>query len=297
MINEKTALVSVIIPTKNRLHLLNKAVESVARQTYTKVEIIIIDDGSTNAIKHENLTVNIEKKNIIILRNEFSEGGAAARNKGIAYSRGEYIAFLDDDDIYYPVKLAKLVNFLINNPEIDLAFGKVMRNNGILLKPLIRYPKTFSKDFNAKVMNYIHTASSLIRRSALEDVKFRESLNRYQDLQFYLELSAKKKVCFIDEFVAEWSIDQRCDQITSNVSQADFDRSYNSFKDLNEYLKESRFIDKKYYIIYDIYQWRLSKKSTNKDQISLFNILVRNAGSLGVYIKSLLLKKWYFTKL
>jgi glycosyltransferase involved in cell wall biosynthesis len=90
-------LISVIIPTLNRPEFLIRGVRSVVRQTYPNLEIIIVDDGS-----QYNIQSLIEKEfdnlNCRILRNPRCRGGAGARNAGFYESKGEYIAFLDDDD-------------------------------------------------------------------------------------------------------------------------------------------------------------------------------------------------------
>jgi len=98
------SLVSVIIPTRNRQHLLVKAIQSVINQTWRNIEIIVIDDASDDdtLAKVREIITDI---NIIVIHNESPKGGAVARNQGIERASGKYIAFLDDDDTWLPVKL------------------------------------------------------------------------------------------------------------------------------------------------------------------------------------------------
>lgn len=103
--------VSVIIPTRNRSELLQKAVQSVLNQTYQNFEIIIIDDASMPPIK------SYPDSRIRILRNDTPLGGSASRNRGIFASLGLWIAFLDDDDIWQPQKLAQQLQMLEKNPK------------------------------------------------------------------------------------------------------------------------------------------------------------------------------------
>jgi glycosyltransferase involved in cell wall biosynthesis len=114
-------LVSVIIPTYNRAELLPRALESVLAQTYKHVEIIVIDDGSTDSTK-----AILEKysKNIRIIHADHC-GTANARNLGMAASEGEYICFLDSDDSYYPYKIEAQVEVIEAHPEIDMISTEV----------------------------------------------------------------------------------------------------------------------------------------------------------------------------
>jgi glycosyltransferase involved in cell wall biosynthesis len=96
-------LISVILPTYNRDSLLKRAIKSVLRQTFGDFELIIVDDASND--NTPQVVQNLEDPRIKYHRHEFNKGGSAARNTGIKLSKGEYIAFLDDDDEWYPNKL------------------------------------------------------------------------------------------------------------------------------------------------------------------------------------------------
>lgn len=100
-------LVSVIIPTQNRCDLLAKAVASAAAQTHSLLEIIVIDNGSSDGTK--DLMADLLKKEprLIYLREEKNLGGGGARNLGLEKAQGAYVAYLDDDDEWMPDKIAK----------------------------------------------------------------------------------------------------------------------------------------------------------------------------------------------
>lgn len=104
--------VSVIIPVYNRNNSLKDAVESILLQTYKPSEIIIIDDGSFLPV--ENILKNY-KSHVKIIRLESNQGVSSARNKGIIESKGDYIAFLDSDDIFLPEKIEYQINFMKEN--------------------------------------------------------------------------------------------------------------------------------------------------------------------------------------
>lgn len=96
------SLVSVIIPTFNRCHVLRNAVNSVLSQTYRHIEIIIVDDGSTDATEAVISLLPKQNKRIYSVKHPFNRGAQAARNTGIKKARGEWIAFLDSDDVLVP---------------------------------------------------------------------------------------------------------------------------------------------------------------------------------------------------
>lgn len=103
-------LVSVVIPTYNRAEFLPRAVESVLRQTVDDFELIVVDDASTDDT--EAVVERFDDPRVEYVRHGTNRGGSAARNTGIERSSGEYIAFLDSDDEWYPRKLERQVEEL-----------------------------------------------------------------------------------------------------------------------------------------------------------------------------------------
>src|SRR5690625_2563800 len=97
-------LVSVIIPTYKRPHMLARAIESVLNQTYINIEIIIVDDNSIES-SYRKETIEFmrrysEYNNILYVKHKENKGGSVARNTGIAIAKGKFVTFLDDDDEY-----------------------------------------------------------------------------------------------------------------------------------------------------------------------------------------------------
>lgn len=109
--------VSIIIPTYKRSEYLIRAIESVLNQDYTNVEIIVVDDNDPSSIyrkETENkIQIYLENEKVKYMKNEKNLGGALARNVGIHASTGNYITFLDDDDIYLPSKISYQLKFMI----------------------------------------------------------------------------------------------------------------------------------------------------------------------------------------
>ncbi len=111
--------VSVIIPAYNAMTYLPKTVESVLKQSFTDFEVIIVNDGSSDNIEQ---WVNTITDNRIKLISQKNQGTAAARNTGIAHAKGEYLAFLDSDDLWEASNLEKQVYCLDNNPDVGLVY-------------------------------------------------------------------------------------------------------------------------------------------------------------------------------
>ena len=126
-ISSQKPLVSVIIPTFNRGHIIARSVDSVLAQTFTDYEIIVVDDGST-----DNTGEFLKKhygERIQYIAQPVNMGLANARNRGIEASRGTYIAILDDDDLWFPEKLALQVELLEKEPELSLVYCGTVKVN------------------------------------------------------------------------------------------------------------------------------------------------------------------------
>ncbi|MCL5408450.1 MAG: glycosyltransferase [Candidatus Omnitrophica bacterium] len=119
MNNNQYPLVSIIIPTYNRADLLPRAINSCLNQTYKNLEIIIIDDGSTD--NTEQVVKIFKDERIVYIKNERNKGIPATRNVGLKIAKGKFIGFLDHDDEFLPEKIEKQVNSLINNPDRDIS--------------------------------------------------------------------------------------------------------------------------------------------------------------------------------
>ena len=121
MLIAKTIKFSIIIPAYNAAKFIERALDSVRKQSYGNYEVLVINDGSVDDT--EQIIGQYKDKYPKFSINFFSQenkGAGGARNKGIYNANGDYIAFLDADDCWYPEKLEKVNNFLIVHPEIDV---------------------------------------------------------------------------------------------------------------------------------------------------------------------------------
>lgn len=139
--NENKGLVSVIIPVYNRTDLLREAVESAIAQTYRPIEIVIVDDGSTDDTNNVAKEIEIRHKDIVRVYRKENEGPGLAREYGRQRARGEYIQYLDSDDLIHPGKLAVQVAALEANPDCGIAYGKtrlVAEDGSVIVSPFKR---------------------------------------------------------------------------------------------------------------------------------------------------------------
>jgi glycosyltransferase involved in cell wall biosynthesis len=190
--------VSCIIPTHNRAEFLKAAVTSALAQSYANLEVIVVDDAST-----DNTTEVVDCFNdsrITYLLHSSNRGGSAARNTGILASASEYVAFLDDDDEWLAEKIAKQMNVLQSSaPEVGCVYTgywDVDRRSGSIVGKKIPCKRgDLAKELQLE--NCIGSASSvLVKRKCLNDAGlFDESLPCSQDYDLWLRLS---KLCYFE---------------------------------------------------------------------------------------------------
>ena len=210
-------LVSVIIPTFNDNKFVTEAITSALSQTYDRNEIIVIDDGSTD---DTSLILDSYRDKITVIDQENS-GAGAARNKGINSANGQYIAFLDGDDVWKEDKLTKQVEYLEREPEIGLVWTDWLcmypDNNGnysIFKEPVdYKYGKTVTKITTGWLYNQllfdcvVWTSTVVMRRSVIDKVgKFDKTLLRGQDYDYWLRTSRICKMHKINEVLAFYRV-------------------------------------------------------------------------------------------
>lgn len=195
-------MISIVIPTHNRIHLLKRAIKSVLNQTYQEFEVIIVSDGSTDGT---DLFVEklMKKDNRIRYISYYpAKGGNTARNIGIEASKYEYIAFLDDDDKWYSNKLEKQASIFRENTDIGLIYTGV---NSIYVNESINYiiNPVENGDLSKKILlqNYIGTTSTvIIRKSVLEKSGwFDVNLGALQDYDLWIRICQYTNIEVITE--------------------------------------------------------------------------------------------------
>ncbi|MAF85421.1 MAG: glycosyl transferase family 2 [Dehalococcoidales bacterium] len=200
--------VSVILPTYNRANMLTEAIDSALNQTFKDFELIIINNYSTD--NTESVVKSYDDKRIRYFKNRNNGLVSVNRNYGIQKSRGEYTAFLDDDDLWLPEKLEKQVKLLDSNKELGLVYSgsHVIDNKGNLIRhTYFRGIKPCRGDvFNELlVSNFIPQLTVLVRRETLDKVgKFDTKYKIAQDYDLWLRIAAHYQVDFIDQPLAKY---------------------------------------------------------------------------------------------
>ena len=181
-------LVTVFIPTHNRAHLIRRAVLSVIDQTYKNIEIIIVNDGSSDNTPDVLNSLKLEYNNISIFQHEKAKGACAARNLAIRNATGEFITGLDDDDEFLPHRISDFVNS-INFLTLGYSFLFTSRTTSSCdgTTNTFHGPKTITYEL-IKNRNYIGNSIFIRRESLTGDLMFDESLPAWQDYDLWFRL-------------------------------------------------------------------------------------------------------------
>jgi len=214
-VNPKPPLVSVIIPAYNAEAFISKTLDSVLSQTYKNIEVLVVDDGSKD--RTPEIVKSFAQRDVrITLLQQPNKGVAAARNLAIEKSNGEYIAPVDADDIWYPQKLEKQVQCMLqSDPSVGLVYtwSVVIDENNLISMKLVNYldPIAYTEGdvFTALVyVNFLRNASvPLIRRACFEKVggyncKLKEQNSQgCEDWDIYLRIAEFFKFKVVPEYL------------------------------------------------------------------------------------------------
>jgi glycosyltransferase involved in cell wall biosynthesis len=213
--------ISVIIPFLNMRRFLPDAVDSVRAQTEKDWELILVDDGSDDGggeLARKYAGDDPSRVRALPLSAQSAHGASAARNRGLAEARGDYIAFLDADDIWLPEKLGRQKKILQEHPEAAMTFARVHYfNDGpsqgeerdqpfTTLQERIYRPPELTVEFLRDANIYPCPTATLIRRSALREVGgFEEQFRKVRtDLAVWVKLSMHFPVCADSAVVARY---------------------------------------------------------------------------------------------
>ncbi len=191
--------VSVIIPTYNRAGLVQEAVASVLAQTWRDFEVLVVDDGSTDGT-FEALAPYASR--LRLLRRESRGGVSAARNTGIAAAQGEWLAFLDSDDLWRPEKLARQLAYLAEHPDLLLCqTEETWVRRGLRVNQPLTHRKVGGRIFFASLERCLVSPSAVIlhRRLLEEHGGFDEDLPAAEDYDLWLRLAWRYEVGLLPE--------------------------------------------------------------------------------------------------
>lgn len=203
-------MVSVIIPSYNRADKILPAVESVLTQTYSDLELIIVDDGSGDNTKEVIESINDSRIRYVYQENA---GACAARNNGINQAKGEYIAFHDSDDIWHKDKLEKQMDALLKN-DADIVCCKLIKiySDG---KTEFK-PNKLRQGFMKPVTNLfgIGTQTIVAKRKVFDEFSFDTEFPCFQECELLYRAAKKFSLYCLDEGLVDYFVGN--DSISSN---------------------------------------------------------------------------------
>lgn len=177
---------SLIIPTYDRLHLLESAIESFVGQFSYSYEAILVDDGSSDGTREYLRT--LDKPFTVLLQEH--KGGSAARNRGLSEAKGHYVKYLDDDDLLAPDMVERQVEYLSRHPEVDICYSdwgvldtQVGKEQYRKAEPDLPIIPALLNDWWCANFSY------MIRRSVAQSIRWDESLSSLQDFDYFLRLA------------------------------------------------------------------------------------------------------------
>ena len=199
--------VSVILPAYNRAHVLERAIQSVLAQSYENLELIVADDSSTD--ETSALVTAVSDERVRYVRTERNRGAAGARNFGLQFATGEYIAFQDSDDYWRPEKLRLQVEEL-EKEQAGFCYHKVQYDFGegqTVILPQECIPVEQKRgDIYAQLLyeNMVDCPALLVRRACLDEAgAFDENLKALEDYDLALRLGNAYYAAFVNQVLVD----------------------------------------------------------------------------------------------
>ena len=194
-------MISVVLPSYNRAHILPRAIESILGQTYKDIELIIVDDGSSD--NTAEVVGRFSDSRIVYVRQE-NAGACAARNNGIAHARGAYIAFQDSDDIWHQDKLEKQLATL-QNTGADVVFCRMNRMVGGEKVGLVS--DYFHEGFLPKdeVPMSIGTQTLVGKSEVFKQERFDSEMPRFQEFEMLVRAQKSFSIYFFHNHISHIS--------------------------------------------------------------------------------------------
>lgn len=220
---ETNALVSVIIPTFNRETYLESAIQSVVNQSYKNIEILVVDDGSK--INYAEIICR-KYPNCTYLYKE-NGGLSSARNFGIKKANGNYIALLDDDDLFLPSKIEKQVSILENKHDVFCVHSsaKMIDEKGQETGEIIgassnkAHKRSGNVFWNALGTWVVKSPTPLFRKEVFNKITFDEEIKVGEDVDFYQRMFYFFKVFYIEEPLALYRDDNDTNRLSKKLEK------------------------------------------------------------------------------
>ena len=188
--SKERPVVSIIMPAYNAEKYISESVCSVFEQTLTNWELIIVNDGSDDGTQAYLDTLTDDRIKIIC---QYNRGVSAARNAGLDVVQGEFVAFLDADDILTPISLEARVKYFQLNPEVDVVDGIVSLRNENLTSEVGSYQPLYTGELFPRLIRLdnraIWSITYMLKSSQIGNLRFNEGMTHAEDLLFYMNFS------------------------------------------------------------------------------------------------------------
>ena len=295
---KKEELVSAVITTHNRKELLVSAIESVLNQTYKNIECIVIDDASDdNTQEYIRKYIEESKVTYIYISKEESKGGNYARNLGVKNAKGNYIAFLDDDDEWLCEKIEKQMKAMQGNQKIGLVYcGTIVEKNmdkSNRIRQMIEDEEKYADgDLSKRVL--IHTicttSTILIKKEILEKIGgFDENLKFWQDYELSIRIFQTTKVKLIRENLVIYRVfGNSKNRLSNKLSGWEEAVAYilDKHKELYRKLTKEEEAQRKIYLYIDGIN-RAKKAGSKKHIMKYMWYTIKDSGTRKVFLRKL----------
>ena len=192
--------VSIITPAHNDERFIQQTIESVLNQTHQNFEIILVDDFSTD--KTLEVVESIKDNRIKVFKNDKNYGAAYSRNRALKEATGDYIAFLDGDDLWEPNKLEKQLAFMIeNNYKFSATQYSVVDEEGAKTGKYVTGPKVTSHRKFMR-MDYVGCLTVMFKREICPNLEIPNNISKRNDYALWLKISEVEKCYFLFEKLA-----------------------------------------------------------------------------------------------
>lgn len=218
-------VVSVLMPVYNAEGYVKEAINSILNQTFKDFELVVLNDASGDSSK--DAILSFQDTRIRYIENEQNKGLSFSRNRLLSEARGEYIAWLDADDIAYPTRLAEEYRFLEEHPDYAMvaSWARLVDATG---KPTGNFIKSYIPDEYLSALllfvNYFVQSSVLLRKSCLPEVHYRPEFPPTEDYEFWVRIAAKYPVAILSKTLVDYRIH------TTNVSSVQQQKSEKAVK-------------------------------------------------------------------
>ncbi|HEY1054475.1 MAG TPA: glycosyltransferase, partial [Emticicia sp.] len=200
-------LVSVLMPVYNAERYVKEAINSILNQTFKDFELVVLNDASNDSSKE--IILSLSDSRIRYIENEQNSGLSFSRNRLLSEVKGEYIAWLDADDIAYPARLEEEYKFLVEHPDHAMiaSWARLINSDG---EPTGNFIKSYipNEYLSALLLfvNYFVQSSVMLRKSHLPEIHYRPEFPPTEDYELWVRIAAKHPVAILPKTLVDYRI-------------------------------------------------------------------------------------------